>query len=219
MLFLCSFGHAQTIDSNYSFSWSKNKTLKYSDYKIKYELDTNGYLASYLDKDGLVRDTVVHNFYMRFDDTSMSYYGIDDTLAHSHVAIYPIYEIYEDTSALYYDINAIFYPYKSYMKVRTKDILEHEQIHFDIAEVHARILRKYFNDNIKKANLKKINKTIDDYYNRQVKVHSSYDLDAKINFIQAGNLWQTDSIWRKKIDIQLDSLKAYESPTGTVILK
>jgi hypothetical protein len=41
---------------------------------------------------------------------------------------------------------AMFVPSKSWVKTRTTVLLAHEQTHFDITEIHARKLRKYFGE-------------------------------------------------------------------------
>lgn len=45
-----------------------------------------------------------------------------------------------------FDAYAMFVPEKSWVKQRTSALLAHEQLHFDITELHARKIRKYFSE-------------------------------------------------------------------------
>lgn len=195
------------------FTWKKTRKLSYSDYKLRFEDDTNGYLARYLDLDGHWKDTILPSYAI---DSGFLYYGVDDSIGHSEVILYPSYSI--DKNVMRYNIYAEFDPYKSYLKVRTPDMLEHEQIHFNLVEAYARKIRKY----IRSCTIAKIDSipiVISNYYDEQIAQHNIYDNDAWVDFFENGTLYHSDSLWKKRIDKQLDSLKAYEKSEGKVILK
>lgn len=48
---------------------------------------------------------------------------------------------YKKQTKLYYDVNTIFHRNQSWCKTPSVDLLRHEQIHFDIAELYARKAR------------------------------------------------------------------------------
>ena len=206
---------SQIYDKSTSkFSWEKTRKLSYSDYKLRYAEDTNGYLAAYILPSGEWRDTVVPSFFI---DTGFLYHGVSDSIAHSEVVLNPYYEIKKNT--IKYNIYVEFYPYKSYMRVRTPDILMHEQIHFNMVELFARKVRKYIN-NCTINNIDSIPIIIAYYNDEQMNKQNSFDMDAWADFYDnVGNLYHSDSLWKRIVDKQLDSFRKYEKAQGTVIIK
>jgi|GEM_PF-3426333 len=215
LLFVVQLGliNAQQVDLADYFVWQKDRPLKFSDYKIHFSNDTSGYLASYY-KDGRLIDTLLPD---AFTDTNLLYYGMDDTLALSGIEFNPDYELVGNK--LLYNNSPLFYPHRSYMKIRTPDILCHEQIHFNIVEVYARELRRYFIKNEHKGDKMKIYNRICRLENEIDRTNKVFDEDAKVDFIEKGNIKRSDSTWKKKIDAQLTSLSEYERPHGSVVIK
>ena len=57
---------------------------------------------------------------------------------------------------LYYDVNTVFHRSESWCKVPSAELLEHEQIHFDIAELYARKARKKISS-LKRQGIRDVN--------------------------------------------------------------
>lgn len=98
---------------------------------------------------------------------------------------------------------------KSWSKLKSSDtLLMHEQIHFDIAELFARKLRKAFAEY--KFNYATVGKDIDKLFllNKQerAKMDTLYDKETDFSRNRKQQL-----LWNKKIKPELDKLKKYAS--------
>jgi hypothetical protein len=51
-----------------------------------------------------------------------------------------------DARGFKHETYSMFIPSKSWVKTKTPELLRHEQLHFDITELHARKIRKYFGE-------------------------------------------------------------------------
>lgn len=107
-------------------------------------------------------------------------------------------------------VSAEFYPENSwYIKERVNDtILGHEQLHFDITELHARMFRKRIEEvkiteNIKEE-LNKIYKEINDSLQA---MQDAYD-----NGSDYSRDYQGQMEWEKRIAKELEKYKQYELP-------
>ena len=194
-----------------SLPWQGNRKLRFEDFKKKSGNDTTGYWALWKDSTGVLQDTVVANYYA---DTNLLFRAIPDTFSHGMVALNPYYEITEEE--IIYDNPPLFYPGLSYMSIRTPDILCHEQIHFDIFEVFARKFRKYLETGNHSGSAKVINKYANALTDSILLMNRQYDLDAKIDFFQTGNLNKSDSAWNRKINARLIQLSVFDDPLGGV---
>jgi len=110
---------------------------------------------------------------------------------------------------LFWNVSVKFFPLLSWSKKSQQSdyILRHEQLHFDITELYARMLRKQLTENISStkdiAKLKLINKTIlQQWQNEQDK----YDKETNhsINAIKQAE-------WNLSIQQQLNNLKNFAS--------
>ncbi|WP_339895218.1 DUF922 domain-containing protein [uncultured Algibacter sp.] len=107
------------------------------------------------------------------------------------------------------EVHAQFYPEQSWYKTEQADahILEHEQLHFDITELYARIFR-YRIRQIKISNsvrrqLKKIHNDIEiELSQMQNKYDSETDYSRK---------FQAQSIWKIYVDTELNNYSKYKS--------
>jgi len=149
-----------------------------------------------------------------------------DSPAASVLALTPvIYALNEST--YYFNITPLFNKYDSWMIVKSADILQHEQIHFDIFELFARKMRKHLVETLQK-----------DYSNS-----TTYDMSLEITPVyellyQQLNQMQVDfdkqtgektavnqslnninALWNEQLRVQLDALRKYELPEGTIMLK
>ena len=101
-----------------------------------------------------------------------------------------------------------FYPYKAWKKDTLSDnLLQHEQIHFDIAEISARKIRKEITE-LRQAGEEEpsiykqhINKLLDDYYARD----TEYDKET-----QHGLNDKKQQEWNKKTAKELEELEEYD---------
>jgi predicted secreted Zn-dependent protease len=107
--------------------------------------------------------------------------------------------------AFKYKISCQFDPSKSWGRVKSDYILSHEQAHFDIAEIHARLLNKALKNY--KFNVKTAKNDIGDIYQQLMDEHHTMQeqYDEETNYSRNESKQQE---WKKKI---LDSLKELES--------
>lgn len=111
---------------------------------------------------------------------------------------------FKEDSIPVFEIEVFFVKTKSWVVLKTDDILRHEQDHFDIAEIYARKLRKIY----KEMNIQK-KSNVDEYSNAFEKAQNELDLvqkhyDKEVNFIP-----ENREIWYKKIAKELEELKDY----------
>jgi hypothetical protein len=134
-----------------------------------------------------------------------------ETLKGEEAAIISLGISYNETN---YEANKIYYHVTSYMKFNTslyimnKDsdrLLEHEQGHFDIAEIYARKIRKHFSKN-------KFDKNSFDFKMKFKSFVASYNecqklYDKETNYSKNGEMQE---VWNKRIEKQLKELKKYK---------
>lgn len=101
---------------------------------------------------------------------------------------------------------AMFVPSKSWVKTPTTRLLLHEQTHFDITEIHARKIRKYFGEmrnpcwmgkegiNEAARRFLRENRSMQDQYDRETN-HSLRDLEQKR--------------WEQKVAAELNALAVW----------
>lgn len=113
-----------------------------------------------------------------------------------------------DDEELQYTINCRFDKTKSWVKVRTSDILLHEQGHFDIAELHARKLNQALKGY--RFNAKTVSNDVNRIYDSVMVLHhaaqSEYDKETDFSRKKEKQL-----IWQKRIADNLQDLNAFGS--------
>lgn len=90
------------------------------------------------------------------------------------------------------------------------DLLDHEQIHFDIVEVYARLMRKQLQEIIESDSLDNeqlVNRTIDQTSSLLRSAHDEYDRNTGHGIYRL-----RQSKWRSKVDSMLTELDDYHSP-------
>lgn len=99
---------------------------------------------------------------------------------------------------LTYDVDCYFYPSLSWVKPDqvTKSLLAHEQLHFDISELHARIMRKRLGQykvgkNIRR-DLHKMYKVIE---RMRINMQEQYDIDT-----DHSNNKEMQKKWERKVE-------------------
>ncbi len=138
------------------------------------------------------------------------------TSRHSAVSSVSIDVSYRTKGAvLYYDIKCHFDQTTSWMKIKNPWILNHEQRHFDIAELHARKIRAFFNSctnrTISKAD---IDNAINALYISNSEMQRLYDKETNHSIDEPGQ-----KKWDDFVSSQLDSLDTYLQEEGNIICK
>jgi predicted secreted Zn-dependent protease len=105
-----------------------------------------------------------------------------------------------------YNIRCQFDPSKSWGRIKNDYILSHEQAHFDIAEIHARLLHKALKSY--KFNPKTANKDIGEIYQKYMDAHKvmQEQYDDETNFSRNET---NQGEWQKKIDSSLKELQSF----------
>lgn len=110
---------------------------------------------------------------------------------------------------LSYDIKLVFKKYESWKKDTAEYLLAHEQLHFDIAELYARKLRKAIQD-VPKTNRNPteevFNTVIQKLYLENASMQRKYDEETIHGIIAESQIK-----WEKKISLKLKNLEKYAS--------
>ncbi len=159
-------------------------------------------------------------------DSNFSFAISIDSPAASVINILPvIYAVNETT--YYFNITVLFSKYDSWMIVKSKDILEHEQIHFDIFELFARKMRRHLAETLKKNATyesptdltNEIAPAYEQFYQQLNDMQLEFDKQtAKLTAANA-SLLGTNLRWKKFLANQIDLLREYATAEGTIVLK
>lgn len=105
-----------------------------------------------------------------------------------------------------YDVYALFNREKSWSRDQSAQLLVHEQLHFDLAEVFARKIRKKIMEMTEAgvSDVKVINTAIQGILEESNEADMQYDLETL-----HGALDQKQALWAKKIQDELIALKSY----------
>ncbi len=162
-----------------------------------------------------------------FTDTGYAIAISIDSPAASSITVSPvIYPVNEHT--YYYNITALFNRYESWMIVKSTDILVHEQIHFDIFELYARKMRKYLTETLKQHFNEDgaiddvsddINLKFEEYYQRINDMQLEFDRQTAALTSANASLLQINARWTQDLKQQIDALKEYAVPEGTITLQ
>ncbi len=102
-----------------------------------------------------------------------------------------------------------FYPNRSWYKEEliSDDLLEHEQLHFDIAELHARKLRKAIADFSFTVAIEEEMDSLYKVCNHKMK-RVQHQYDEETNFSQRS---ERQKVWRTRVKKELEALDSYEN--------
>lgn len=108
---------------------------------------------------------------------------------------------------IHYDVVAKFNRIKSWYRDKSPSLLAHEQLHFDIAEVYARKIRKKMEEMSKQGinNIKTYNAAIHELLLESNEVDVQYDMETL-----HGAMSKKQAEWSHKIQSELGSLKKYK---------
>ncbi|MEX2235608.1 MAG: DUF922 domain-containing protein [Cyclobacteriaceae bacterium] len=106
-----------------------------------------------------------------------------------------------------YDVVALFNKRKSWSTDQSETLLAHEQLHFDIAEVYARKIRKKINELNDRGvnNIKTYNAAIQDLLLESNHADQQYDLETL-----HGALPKKQAVWSKQVKEDLSALHRYK---------
>lgn len=115
-----------------------------------------------------------------------------------------------DDIALDFDVNSFCYPTLSWVKKgqTTAYLLAHEQLHFDISEIHARIMRKKLRD-YKPTKGKDVRKDLNRMYKRvermRINMQKKYDRDTDHSRNK-----EAQKAWEQKVKVLMWYYSAYK---------
>ena len=106
-----------------------------------------------------------------------------------------------------FDVHPIFLCNESWSNDTSKALLAHEQIHFDIAELAARRIRRFLSEKIiTEANYLELYNKIRSMIAFQYETNDRFDKETGHGFLNAQQIR-----WRKLIDSQLKALEKFSS--------
>jgi len=209
----------------------------YPDYRAFYSKMTERLVAdgaSYTEWQKRVQKAIEYNYDslrglkepVEFSDLSVEDEISIDSPAASVIILNPIIYPLDDQS-WYYNITALFSKYDSWLIIKSKDIVDHEQIHFDIYELYARKMRKVVVDNLRR------NFAFDNLSNAQHELNAEFEqlflqmYDRHLDFDQETMTFTSNNAplnamnlkWKNMLRKEMVLLKDYEVPEGHIFLK
>ncbi|HEY0739944.1 MAG TPA: DUF922 domain-containing protein [Chryseosolibacter sp.] len=106
-----------------------------------------------------------------------------------------------------YDVSAVFVKNKSWADAHTKELLAHEQLHFDIAELYARKIRQEI------ARLSAAGEDDVKVFNRAIQklLHESNEVDVQYDLETLhGAMQNKQAEWTKNVKSQLKALAEFK---------
>lgn len=131
----------------------------------------------------------------------------DNSIGDAGTAVKIIAKPYFVGNKIAYNVYALFDRNKSWATDTGDALLAHEQLHFDIAELYARKIRK------KVSTMAKNNEKDLSRYNKAVKIilEESNEIDRRYDLETLhGSLTAKQKIWEEKIAKEMDELSAYQ---------
>ena len=106
-----------------------------------------------------------------------------------------------------YDVAALFVKNKSWSDAKTKELLAHEQLHFDIAELYARKIRKVIAELSKagEEDVKNYNLAIQKLLHESNEIDIQYDLETL-----HGAMQNKQAEWTKNVKAELKALAQFK---------
>ena len=108
---------------------------------------------------------------------------------------------------VHYDVTAIFNRHKSWARDTSTALLAHEQLHFDLAELYARKIRKRLKELSDQGvnEIKELNEAIRELLLESNKVDAQYDAETL-----HGGLLTKQAAWERKIKSELAALGGFK---------
>lgn len=135
----------------------------------------------------------------------------EEGIRHIETAAYCSHSIsfqsWYENGMITYEVKTLFNKLKSWKNTQSAYILNHEQRHFDLAEVHARMLRKYLNDSVSKFDRQMQNKIMSRFMQLDNEAQVDYD-----EATQHSELPDKQEEYDAYIDSLLKEYAAYAEP-------
>jgi len=131
----------------------------------------------------------------------------DDIFGDAGTAVKIMAKPYFVGNNIEYNVYTLFDRQKSWVFEKDEALLAHEQLHFDIAELYARKIRKKVEE-LRKRKVKDLsdyNKAINKILEESNEVDMQYDLETL-----HGGIKMKQAEWNEKIARELDALEAYK---------
>lgn len=130
----------------------------------------------------------------------------DASHADAATAIHISAKPYLQKKKIYYVVDACFVPDKSWSREESETLLRHEQLHFDLAELYARKVRKKISEyrQMGVRDVAEYNHAISKILQESNRVDIQYDFDTL-----HGTLPARQSQWEKNIALELKILKPF----------
>lgn len=115
-----------------------------------------------------------------------------------------------------FDVKAVFVPDESWVKAdvlasprESVRVLQHEQTHFDLTEVHARRMRKYFAGLYDACGLSdaQVDAAVDRFVKEEAAAQQRYDDETGYGLVPA-----RQRVWTERVAEMLTSLEAFTRP-------
>jgi len=178
---ICAFAQTKTVRNDSILIWNKNEMLIWNDF-----LSNKKHLNGRFDSDLVKHTSAILSISIDFLPKELSCKNVED------IIILPV-------------VNRM----KSFAILRSDEILKHEQIHFDIAELYARKMRKAIKGILEKNYDCNLQMIADIYYQldeEHWETQILYDKEIRIK----GEEDKNQRKWDKKVDSLLTVFKDYE---------
>ncbi|WMJ73854.1 DUF922 domain-containing protein [Cytophagaceae bacterium ABcell3] len=110
-----------------------------------------------------------------------------------------------------YTVKCSFKTNKSWTRSKSQRVLAHEQLHFDITELHGRILRKKFSDVGVALSKEEFKTTVDKVFADWNKMEKLYDKECRHGLNK-----EKQKEWEEMVERKLNELEDYKSSAVTV---
>jgi hypothetical protein len=112
-----------------------------------------------------------------------------------------------------YDVHVLFNKEKSWSRDQSPQLLAHEQLHFDLAEVFARRIRKKIQEleDQQVDDIKTYNKAIQALLEESNEADRQYDMETL-----HGALDKKQEMWKQKVKAELLELRAFKKPKRVI---
>ncbi|PRY04277.1 uncharacterized protein DUF922 [Pontibacter ummariensis] len=109
-------------------------------------------------------------------------------------------------NAFNYEVNCVFLPQESWSKnKRSNKLLEHEQLHFDLTEVHARLLRRQLQELNCENQRTKLGEAVNRAFDKWKAEQKAFD-DASRHGLNTAE----QQLWAANISQRLEALERYK---------
>lgn len=157
LLVLCLQAFKPVVTSR--ILWSESRKLTWDDFKGKQE------------------KKIIQT--LRLPKDSMIITERDTTRIHIESEAYCYHEIQFNSkslgNAITYEVRTYFIPAHSWTQTSSEYVLDHEQRHFDLAEVCARKFRKHLSDSVSTSNQKELQRVFNLFHADDMAMQQAYD--------------------------------------------